>query len=164
MPPQEYIQSVLEYNSETGIFRWKPRKRDTHHKARIFAGTKGKKAIQIVLSTKSYYAHRLAWVYIHGDILTTDMQIDHLNNNPFDNRMENLRIATHAENCSNARKWQKKQLPKGVSKQTISNRYRARLQVGKKVVYIGTFDTPELAHAAYTEAAQKYHGEFARAA
>ncbi len=92
------------------------------------------------------------------------MQIDHLNNNPFDNRMENLRIATHAENCSNARKWQKKQLPKGVSKQTISNRYRARLQVGKKVVYIGTFDTPELAHAAYTEAAQKYHGEFARAA
>lgn len=163
MPRQEYIQSVLDYNSDTGEFKWKIRKQKTFCRNGKIAGTKGKKAIQLFISNKSYYAHRLAYVYVHGDILTTEMQVDHINNNSFDNRIENLRLATHAENCSNARKWNKKQLPKGVSKQTISNRYRARLQVGKNVVYLGTFDTPELAHAAYIQAAQKHHGEFARA-
>lgn len=170
MPLQNILHESLSYNREIGIFVRKPRKevtlQDRMSNSRLAnkeAGTKGLKSIIIYVDGIPYAAHRIAWVFIYGDVLTTDMQIDHINNDPFDNRIENLRIATHAQNCSNARKWRKKALPKGISKATNSVKYRARLQVGRQVVHIGSFDTPELAHIAYTQAAKKYHGEFARA-
>jgi hypothetical protein len=168
LPLQKRIHEVLDYNLETGEFRWKYRPeldgRENGRWAGKIAGSKGKKSIKIMIDGVQYSAHRIAWVYIYGDVLTQEIQIDHKNNNPFINRINNLREATHAQNCSNARKWKKKDLPKGVSVQTKSGRYRARLQVGKNVIHIGTYDTPELAHAAYCDAAKKYKGEFARAA
>lgn len=164
VPLQQDIKSVLDYNPDTGIFIWKIRRQKAFNKSGKIAGAKGKKSICIILQDKSYPAHRLAWVYFYGNVLTEKEQVDHINGNPFDNRISNLRLATHAQNCSNARKWKGKLLPKGVSKQTKGDKYRARLQVGKDTIHIGTFDTPEEAHAAYCEAAKKHHGEFARTA
>lgn len=168
IPPQKLLQTVLDYNSKTGVFIWKYRddqsSRWNGKFARTVAGTKTKKNIIIVVNWIPYPAHRLAWVYEHGNILTNEIQIDHKNNNPHDNRLINLREATHSENCSNARKWNKKELPKGVSKQSKSSSYRVRIQVRKKVIYIGTFNTIGTAYKTYCEAVKKYHGQFARIA
>lgn len=166
LPSQKDLHKALNYDPETGIFIWKKRN-DQSSKwngkfAGKIAGSKNIKNASITFNWIGYPAHRLAWVYIHGDVLTSEIQVDHKNNNPFDNRIDNLRLATHSQNCSNARKWENKSLPKGVSQQTTGDSYRARLQVAKKIIYIGSFPTPELAHAAYCEAAMKYHGEFAR--
>ena len=162
VPTQKYLQSVLDYNPESGIFTWKIRRQKAFNKSGRVAGTKGRKARYIYVNGSSYLAHRLAYVYSFGDVLSTEMQVDHKNTNSFDNRIDNLRIATHAQNCSNANRWKKKSLPKGVSIQTKKNGYRARIQVNKKVIHIGTFPTSEAAHNAYCEAAKKYHGDFAR--
>lgn len=162
-PKQKQLQSLLCYEPLTGEFVWRVRHEKAFNMSGKHAGTKSRKSIVLSINNKTYAAHRLAWVYVHGDVLTQDMQVDHINNNPHDNRIVNLRIATHAQNCSNARKWTKKSLPKGVSLQPKSGRYRVRIQVEKRGVYLGTYDTPEEAHEVYCEAAKKYHGEFARA-
>jgi len=169
IPSQDFLKSILDYNPCTGFFYWKTRNDiATIQNSRWSgkkAGAKGKKSIRIIINDVQYSAHRLAWVYMYGDILNENIQIDHRNNNCHDNRIDNLREASHSQNCSNARKWLKKKLPKGVSTQPNDvSRFRARIQVGKKVVHLGTFGSPEEAHAAYCEAAKKYHGEFARAA
>lgn len=168
IPSQEFLKLILDYDPSTGIFHWKNRddispEQNTRWAGKI-AGTKGRKSIAIVINDVKHPAHRIAWVYCYGDVLNDTVQIDHRNNDCFDNRIDNLREASHSQNCSNARKWKKKFLPKGVSTQTKDKtRYRARIQVGKRVINIGTFGTPEEAHTAYCEAAKKYHGEFARA-
>lgn len=168
MPKQSILHSLLEYNPETGEFIRKPCvERKTTDKmwninfAYKTAGSRGIKSIVIGVNGMSFPAHRLAWVYVYGDILSTDLQVDHINNDPFDNRITNLRLATHAQNCSNARKWKNKILPKGV-RALPKDKYQARLQCNKKTIHIGTFPTVEAAYEAYCNAARIHHGEFSR--
>lgn len=167
MPSQQILHALLLYDAETGIFVRKKRVENTltdkmwnTRLANKEAGTKLLKSVVVYVESIPYAAHRLAYVYVHGDVLDTSMQVDHINGNPFDNCITNLRLATHAQNCSNARVRKNRTLPKGVYANNI--RYKAMIQVNKLPIYLGTFDTPEDAHKAYGEAAKKYHGEFAR--
>lgn len=88
------------------------------------------------------------------------MDVDHKNGNPLDNRWENLRLATAAQNRANCKMKANKPIPlKGVT--FHKGRYMAQLRVqGKKSPFLGYFDTAEEAHKAYVEAARIAHGEF----
>lgn len=89
--------------------------------------------------------------------------VDHINGNTLDNRRQNLRICTIAENNMNARGGKRKyNLPKGAYKMKLSARYMSQITLNKTIYYLGYYDTPEEAHAAYCEASKKYHGEFGR--
>lgn len=97
---------------------------------------------------------------------SADQVIDHINGNPLDNRRENLRACTRAENLRNAktRKHSKSGI-KGVEAVSLRSggfRWRAEIKANKKRFKLGTFDTADQAHAAYCEAAIRLHGEFAR--
>ena len=86
--------------------------------------------------------------------------IDHINRISGDDRIGNLRLATHAQNMANSRRSLKNTSGyKGVSKQ--GNRYKADIRFNGRTVYLGRFDTPKEAHLAYCEFAKKYRGEFA---
>jgi HNH endonuclease len=168
LPPQSRIVTALDYNPDTGVFvwRWRPDMTlnwNSKWSGRV-AGTRGPRGIVIFLDWKPYHAHRLAWVYVNGDGLDTKTLIDHKNCNCFDNSYKNLRPATHGQNGSNSRGWRKKKLPKGVSTQSRGKPgFRSRIGVDGAVIHLGTFRTPEEAHAAYVAAAQKAKGQFARA-
>ena len=85
--------------------------------------------------------------------------LDHKNRNILDYRKENLRWATTQENCRNRLRTKKSGLPQGVFKN--SGRFTARIGLGKGIrKTLGTFLTPEVAFAAYVEAANNYFGEF----
>lgn len=89
-------------------------------------------------------------------------EVDHIDGNTLNNTRANLRVCTHAENGKNLRK------PitntsgyKGVSYYKRSGKWMAYIMIEKKLKNLGYFDTPQLAHAAYCEAAKRIHGEFA---
>lgn len=92
------------------------------------------------------------------------MEVDHIDGDGLNCRRSNLRTATRTQNICNRRIF-KNNLSgfKGVS-QHSRYRWRAQIQIGGKSIPLGKFNSPEEAHAAYCEAAVKFHGDFARVA
>ena len=118
----------------------------------------------ITIKRKKYLAHRLAWFYMTSE--WPKITIDHKNGNTDDNRWDNLREATAAENSRNCAPRKNKINPlKGAFE--MRDRYRAKrffsaICVGGKKHHLGCFFTAEEAHLAYAAAAVKYFGKFAR--
>lgn len=122
--------------------------------------------------TLSYYALRQLHVNGKRTSLSMHRQImglylgdksfcDHISGETLDNRRANLRYATRADNCRNARVRRDNTSGfKGVH--TVAGRFVARIQVDGKRISLGMFGTPEEAYQVYCDAAMRYHGEFAR--
>lgn len=93
------------------------------------------------------------------------VRVDHRNGNPCDNRLENIRLATHAENMHNRGPSQNNKCGyKGVCQHGNVNRKKrwfARIRVNGDIYFLGYFGTPEEAARAYDAAAVNLHGEFA---
>ena len=85
--------------------------------------------------------------------------IDHINHDRHDNRWENLRLATPAQNSQNSRGHGK--YKKGVAKSTCGITFEAKITVDGKKVFLGCFNTEDEAHQAYCDAANRIHGLFA---
>lgn len=93
----ERLLSVLSYDPNTGQFVW--RKFGGTRKIGDIAGYKTPRGyFSIMLDKHHYQSHRLAWFYMTGE---WPVQIDHINQNPGDNRFCNLRNVTAAENNKN---------------------------------------------------------------
>jgi hypothetical protein len=152
---------LLRYNEQTGDFVWISPPKNHPRMLGKEAGCNASGYTMISLLGKKVKAHRLAWLFAYG--AWPDMEVDHINGNPFDNRIENLRLATNPQNQANRKRNAGKATPKGV-RQMKSGRFQARLRVDGKAIHIGSFDTSELASQAYMAAAKKYYGEFARGA
>lgn len=91
--------------------------------------------------------------------------IDHINGNPLDNRKANLRFADSTGNAFNSkRRTDNTSGYKGVTFDKRRGLWQARIKAGDAREYLGYFDTPEAAHAAYVSAALRLHGKFARVA
>ena len=96
-----------------------------------------------------------------NDGLTDSLMIDHINGDPSDNRLCNLRIATRSQNSMNSKAQYGHSLGvKGI--RFYQGKYRARITLNKKLIHVGSFNTLEEAKLAYKEAAIELHGEFAR--
>lgn len=90
--------------------------------------------------------------------------VDHRDGNGLDCRRQNVRAATRAQNNRNSRlRSDNRSGFKGVT-EVRPGRFRAQCRFGGRNQYLGRFDTPEEAHAAYVAAAREHAGEFARAA
>lgn len=101
-------------------------------------------------------AHRLAWLYVYGSI---PKEIDHINGNGLDNRIDNLRAVTHQQNIHNLVKPPRHNSSgfMGVSFFKGTNRFSSYIQVDGKKRHLGYFDTALQAHQTYLEAKRKYH-------
>ena len=163
MITQNELCSLLWYDPDTGIFYWRVRK----GRPRPWNALVGKPAgtlndqgyIIIEIANRPYRAHRLAFLYVKGFI---PKFIDHENTNRADNRWKNLRVATRSLNAANCMRHSDSASPyKGVFKK--KGKWGAKICINYKQIYLGSFETPELAAAAYIEKAQSIFGEFARA-
>jgi len=90
--------------------------------------------------------------------------VDHHNSVTLDNRMSNLRLATHSENACNRTKIRTKTSSQyiGVCFHKSQKRWITQIRLNGKKTWLGTFNNEIDAAKAYDEAAKKYHGEFAR--
>ena len=103
------------------------------------------------------YMHREIAGLPHGD----KRQADHRDMNKLNCTRLNIRVATDAQNKQNIGKRVTNTSGfKGVSKNR--SKWRATIRNGAAPIYLGTFETPELAHEVYCLAADMLHGEFAR--
>ncbi len=107
--------------------------------------------------------HRVILERIIGRPLEKGEYVDHRNNDGLDNRRENLRLASNSQNLANrGLNTNNKTGYKGVSWNTLCNKYEAYIRVQGKRKHLGLFDTAEEAHKAYCDAAKEHFGEFAR--
>ncbi len=154
------LTQLLDYDPETGIFRWKVDRPYKVHAGDV-AGTMSRGYIQLCIFKRYYAGHRLAWFYVHGVWPKKKYQIDHINLVKTDNRIANLREVTKTQNNRNlAMRLNNKVGLKGVCK--WHKKFTAYITVDGKTKYLGLFNTPEEAHAAYAAASQLHHGEYGR--
>jgi hypothetical protein len=156
---QSWLKSVLTYNAATGQFTWiaKP---SSYFPTKLLGTTAGglnkSGRIQIRLLGRLHQAHRLAWLYMYGETPAGD--IDHINRIPTDNRIDNLRLVSHAQNCQNRYSRSDSQSAlQGVDFQKRDSLWRARISVSGKTRYLGSFKTQKEAYAAYQKAAAEIH-------
>lgn len=100
--PVELLKELLRYEYETGLFYWI----NSAQKRRVAqpAGCKRKDGYVVIqINGKPYYSHRLVWLYVFGTFPQDCFKpyIDHINGNRSDNRVENLKVSSNADNCKN---------------------------------------------------------------
>ena len=91
------------------------------------------------------------------------LDVDHIDSNRKNNRIENLRPATRSQNCSNTGIGKKNTSGcKGVYWKKDSKKWSVQIQANGKRINIGIFDNLELADLVAQEARDKFHGKYAR--
>jgi hypothetical protein len=81
------------------------------------------------LNGKYVMVHRFIWEMFNGPI-PNGFEIDHINNNPDDNHIANLRLATRSQNMCNQKIQNRKILPKGIDVDKRRNElFRARVKI-----------------------------------
>mgnify|MGYP001593501174 CR=1 FL=1 len=162
LPPFEYLRERFDYDQATGAFTWRPKAPDSHQ-ARIFnakyagkaAGCQSKhpsgyRPFLIHLDGRLYKGARLIWKWMTGE--DPDV-IDHIDGDPLNNRWDNLRSISKADNARNRRIAPKHTgTPMGVNLVYVAKkkgeRWGASYVKDGQPIYVGTFDTPEEAEAA----------------
>lgn len=159
MLTQETLKHHFGYDEETGVFtRIRTKARNIPNNS---VGTVNQKFgyLYIRLEGKKHLAHRLAWLYVHGAL--PKLNIDHINGDKLDNRLCNLRESTQSQNMFNKHKRRTNKTGyRGVRYNDKAGTWSASCTVNKKIHWLGVFNCPIKAHAAYTEFAKANHGEF----
>lgn len=168
LPPLEAILKLFDCNPEAGIFVWKDVKDKRIPSGKIAGSMNGKGYLVVGLHVdgkrRTFLIHRLVW-YVATGVDPGAKQIDHIDGNPLNNRIENLRLASHAENMRNTKLQRNNSSGyKGVTWCKRNNKWVAQIRANNRGLHLGYFPTPELAHMAYCKAAAELHGEFARVA
>lgn len=160
--PQE-LHALFEYNPESGQLIWKvaaARRRKPGDVAGCVAHCE-KGRITVGIAGKQYRAHRIIWAMQTGEWPSD--QIDHINENPSDNRWCNLRLASKAENMRNITIHKSNTSGhKGVGLHGPTGKWRAYIKADSKNYYLGLFHTKEDAVKARIAAAEKLHGIFSK--
>ncbi len=156
---QTELKRLLHYDPDTGDFTWRVKigKKVVVGRVAGHISTWGKGVCTIRLRKKLYFSHRLAWLYTYGHMPPAG--VDHINGNPLDNRLANLRLATQRENLQNVRK------PfahgssgfLGVTFCPSQKFWVANITKDQKTRYLGSFATAEEAHQAYLTAKRDMH-------
>ena len=153
------IKSLFDYHD--GTLYWKQDRGGNRCKGKA-AGTKNGRYLQIQLYAKAYKVHRLIFALFNG---FWPNEIDHINGDAFDNRIENLRAATRSQNCQNTKTQHNNTSGvRGVCWHKRLKKWQVRIGNSAKRIHLGYFDNFELAELVAIEARVKYHGNFARLA
>lgn len=98
--------------------------------------------------TTMLYAHHFAWYMTYGNVDFDEL--DHIDRNPSNNKISNLRIVTSQQNKFNKNH-------KGYSWDKSRNKWISSIHLNKKQIFLGRFNTEEEARNAYLQAKEKYH-------
>lgn len=163
---QEVVREFIDYDPKTGLCVWKPRDRKWFNanssyvsfNSRFIGTSCGHVSAKdgytrIAMFGKKLLMHRVIWLWMTGE--WPDGQIDHENGNRGDFRFANLRMVSNQQNCLNqGMRKRNKSGYKGVCFDKSRNKWLANICINRVKQYLGRFDTPEEAFAAYVKAAK----------
>ncbi len=153
--PQKRLKELLEYDPQTGIFVWKKKRRGFAKKGDQAGCANLKGYISIKVDGRKFLSHRLAWLYIHGYF--PENQIDHIDRNPSNNRINNLREVSQSCNSKNCGiSTRNKSGITGVSWDKSKERWRAGIKANGKNMKIGIAKSKEEAAWLRWKAETKY--------
>lgn len=150
---------ISHFKNEHGRRMWR-----TRYAGKIAGSIGGAGYLQARACRRLHLVHRIIYE-MHNGPIPEGMQIDHINGIRSDNRVDNLRLATGAENSRN-QKLSKDNTSgfKGVSWHSTSGKWAAQIRINGKNKHLGLFSTAQEGHIAYCAASSKYYGEYARPA
>jgi hypothetical protein len=153
---QEKLKELLDYDETTGVFTRKIRTANAIQVGDIAGCMRPDGRFVISLENKRYFSHRLAWLYVYGFL---PEMLDHIDGNPSNNKINNLRSCTSSQNQENQRKPQTSNKCGflGVSYKKRINKFISQIQIDGVVTHLGCFSTPEDAHQAYLIAKRGVH-------
>jgi hypothetical protein len=134
---QKRLKEILRYYPGSGIFRW--RTTGIGRRKNKIAGCKRHDGyIRITIDGKRHYAHQLAFLYVHGYFPEND--IDHIDGNPGNNKIKNLREVSHQCNIRNTgNPINNTSGVKGVSWHKPANKWMAYIVVNGKLKHLGYY-------------------------
>lgn len=139
---QQEVIKHLSYNSSTGEFTWKACYSGRKKRGKSAGSVKKRgniEYLEICINNQKFAAHRLAWLYVHGNMPIG--VIDHIDGNGLNNRITNLRDVTHKENTRNASLSRRNQSGCiGVYQDSSSQRWRAEICFNNRKIKLGSFD------------------------
>lgn len=171
--------NLFHYEPESGDLLWKRREREmfktdgscktwnTRFAMRVAGHQKTYRCgerhyTEVELYGQRHSAHRIIWE-MHNGAIPLGMEIDHVDRDPWNNKLSNLRLCTRSQNMMNRR------VPnhntsgyKRVSWNNVKKGWEAQIKVNRKTIHLGSYDTKELAAAEYAKAATMHHGTFKR--
>jgi len=149
-PLYSELKEDLEYNPDTGLFRWLRYVSPTCSLS-WFSGKPSNGYYTIGYKGKTHKAHRLAWLLVTGDFPTKE--IDHIDKDRGNNKWENLRDTSRTINQYNKKKNETKysSVYPGVRFHKPSKKYTATIRYKRKPYYLGYFLTEKEAYKAYLD-------------
>lgn len=150
------IRQLIAYDKDTGGFTWRCNRRSKVARAGAPAGNvRPDGYVRICIDRKFHYAHRLAWLLSVGAI-PYGMEIDHIDHNPSNNRLSNLRLVTKTGNRKNrSRDSRNKSGANGVYWAPHANAWCAQVRSDRKAQHIGYFKSVAEAEQARRQAESK---------
>lgn len=127
----------LNYNYQNG--KWKPVR---------LRGKGSNGYCQVGFNGRMVYYHTIIWVLSTGKDIPQGLEIDHINGNKLDNRIENLRVVSHRKNGQNMKVHRDGQLV-GCYYHKRVKRYVSKIQINSKLIHVGYYETEQEAHRAY---------------
>jgi len=152
---QERLKELFDFK-EDGLY-WKVARQGVTKGKGADISDRGYK--RITADGQLYLEHRLIWLYNYGEMPEF---IDHIDGNTSNNSLDNLRVATHSENCRNRRMNSNNTTGvKGVHYVKSRDKWKAQLWFNGKEQYLGIFDSLDKAKKTINEARENQHKQFA---
>lgn len=153
---QELLKTLFSYDMKTGDFV--RIKSVAQQRAGFIAGSKNSKGYKrIRINGSYYYCHRLAFLYLYGEM--PEGVVDHIDGNPSNNSINNLRCVSRSQNAQNLKQSHSdsktKELGVWVHKQT--GKYCSQITVKSKRISLGLFNSTQEAKNAYLKAKREIH-------
>lgn len=153
MTSKNDIEAVLLYNEQEGTFTWK-------RTGKLAGYTNPDGYVFIRINKKLYRAHRLVWLLRYGQF--PEAEIDHVDGNPSNNRVENLRLASSSDNkCNTKRRKDNTSGVKGIHWYKAYKKWQVNICKNSKNKCLGYFTDIFEAYCVLTSYRNKLHGDFA---
>lgn len=150
LPPLDVLRNKIVYDPSTGIISSLARMKQPRPNRQGY--------ICFAIDGQYCAGHRIAWALHYGVLPDPSMEIDHIDGNPSNNRIANLRLVSQTENLRNKKQYKncKHGYPGIIHSNDRKKCWRAQIGINGTIIKVGSFRCKTAAIFARKQAEMKY--------